>query len=205
MAILASQNGSPAGRANRVDPKTIQKSHPFFGNPIQVGCLIDFASVTTQCMGGVIIRHDEKDIGTRWLNMLGSVNLQHAKRNERDHYGTKVVGDSFHKLARFHYHMVIHQQLVGTSCSTSMPCGIAPTTKLRHSTAPLGLPGKQITSDLSTITARFRERMAFLVSFIDSSRITSPNPGSSRTAISRTASGVTSRNATPVPPVVSTR
>ena len=32
--------------------------------------------------------------------------------------------------------------------------------------------------------------------------MTSPKPGSSRTAISRTASGVTSRRATPVPPVV---
>ena len=58
--------------------------------------------------------------------------------------------------------------------------------------APLGLPGRQRTRDFSTTTARFRERMAFGVIFIDSARITSPNPGSSRMAISRTASGVTS-------------
>ena len=44
--------------------------------------------------------------------------------------------------------------------------------------------------------------MAFGVSFNDSSRMTSPKPGSSRAPISRTASGVTSRGPTPVPPVV---
>src|ERR1041384_867755 len=76
-----------------------------------------------------------------------------------------------------------NQQLVGTSCRTSTQCGIAPTTKPRHSTAPLGFPGKQITSVLSTTTARLRERMALGVSFKDSKRIASPKPGSSRKAI----------------------
>lgn len=46
--------------------------------------------------------------------------------------------------------------------------------------------------------------MALGVIFRLSMRICSPKPGSSRMAISRTASGVTSRSATPVPPVVST-
>src|SRR5437667_12181977 len=71
------------------------------------------------------------------------------------------------------------QQLVGTSCKTSTQCGIAPTTKPRHSTAPLGLPGRQITSALSTTTARLRDRIAFFVSLSDSMRMASPNPGNS--------------------------
>jgi hypothetical protein len=59
--------------------------------------------------------------------------------------------------------------------------------------APLGFPGRQMTKVFSTMAARLRERIAFLVIFMDSMRMTSPNPGSSRMAISRTASGVTSR------------
>ena len=86
-----------------------------------------------------------------------------------------------------------------------MQWGMAPSTKPRHSTAPLGLPGRQITSAESITAARLRERIALGVIFIDSIRITSPKPGNSRNAISRTASGVTSRVATPVPPVVRIR
>ena len=63
--------------------------------------------------------------------------------------------------------------------ASATPCGIAPATKPRHSTAPLGLPGSAITSDCSTTAARLRERIAFGVIFIDSARITSPKPGSS--------------------------
>ena len=48
---------------------------------------------------------------------------------------------------------------------------MAPATKPRHSTAPLGLPGSAITSELSTMAARLRERIAFGVIFIDSARM----------------------------------
>src|SRR5205807_6812051 len=63
-------------------------------------------------------------------------------------------------------------------------------TKPRHSTAPLGLPGSAITSAPSTIAAKLRERMELGVNFIDSARMTSPNPGTSRRMIARIASGV---------------
>ena len=52
------------------------------------------------------------------------------------------------------------QQLVCASRSTSMQCGTAAATKPKHSTAPLGLPGRQITSDLSTTAARLRDKIA---------------------------------------------
>ena len=61
-----------------------------------------------------------------------------------------------------------------------------------------------MTSELPTTAARLRERMALGVIFIDSARITSPKPGSSTRINPRIASGVTSRGAIPVPPVVRT-
>lgn len=87
-------------------------------------------------------------------------------------------------------------------CASATPCGMAPATKPRHSTAPLGFPGSARTRAPSTIAARLRERMELGVSFIDSARITSPNPGTSTRMIARIASGVTSRGPMPVPPVV---
>src|SRR5206468_12705361 len=71
------------------------------------------------------------------------------------------------------------QHEVGTRCASATPCGIAPWTKPRHSTAPLGFPGSAITSEESTIAARLRDKIEFGVIFIDSARITSPKPGSS--------------------------
>jgi hypothetical protein len=55
------------------------------------------------------------------------------------------------------------------------------------------------------ITATWRERIAVGTNFRLSARICSPNPGISLSATASVASGVTSRGAGPVPPVVSTR
>ena len=97
------------------------------------------------------------------------------------------------------------QQLVGTSCNTFTVCGIAPSTNPRQSTAPAGLPGRQMIKAGPTAAARHRDRMALGVKARLRIRMTSPNPGISRSAMARTASGVTSRRDTPVPPVVRTR
>jgi len=59
-----------------------------------------------------------------------------------------------------------------------------------------------MTSAASTTAAMPRERIAFGVILNDSARITSPKPGISTRMIARIASGVTSRSAMPVPPVV---
>ena len=40
-----------------------------------------------------------------------------------------------------------HQHDVGVPCASATPCGIAPCTKPRHSTAPLGFPGSAITNE----------------------------------------------------------
>src|ERR1700722_20083419 len=79
------------------------------------------------------------------------------------------------------------QQLVCASRSTSMQCGTAAATKPKHSTAPLGLPGRQMTSDLSTTAARLRDKIALWVIFMDSIRIASPKPG--RSPVAQSSSG----------------
>jgi hypothetical protein len=68
-----------------------------------------------------------------------------------------------------------------------------------------GWPGRLITSALPRITATWRDRIAVGTKARLIRRICSPKPGISLVATASVASGVTSRGAGPVPPVVSTR
>jgi hypothetical protein len=67
-----------------------------------------------------------------------------------------------------------------------------------------GLPGKLMISVEPRIPATPRESIQLTVWPLDARRIASAIPGTSRSITARVASGVTSRGATPVPPVVST-
>src|SRR5260370_12017896 len=78
-------------------------------------------------------------------------------------------------------------------------------TARRQSRMALGFPGKFTSSDLPRTPATWRERMAVGTNFSDRARICSPNPSSSLSQTASVASGVTSRRAGPVPPVVTTR
>ena len=69
----------------------------------------------------------------------------------------------------------------------------------------LGWPGRLMIRLLARTTATWRERMAVGTKRRLIWRICSPKPGSSLSATAKVASGVTSRSAGPVPPVVSTR
>jgi hypothetical protein len=68
-----------------------------------------------------------------------------------------------------------------------------------------GWPGRLITSAWPRITATWRDRIAVGTNARLMRRICSPTPGISWVATASVASGVTSRGAGPVPPVVSTR
>src|ERR1051325_1448782 len=107
--------------------------------------------------------------------------LSHARHSfwpgsERAPFGLWRAAHASADLAKLNANRMF-QHDVGVPCATATPCGIAPCTKVRHSTAPLGFPGSATTRARSTTAARLRERMAFGVIFIDSARITSPNPG----------------------------
>jgi hypothetical protein len=67
-----------------------------------------------------------------------------------------------------------------------------------------GCPGKLMIRQLLRTTASCRERIAVGTYFRLTARICSPKPGITLSATAKVASGVTSRGAGPVPPVVST-
>ena len=91
-------------------------------------------------------------------------------------------------------------KMPGTTCS---PPG--PFTPSSVSLIALGWPGRLRISALPRITPTCRDRIAVGTNFRLICRICSPNPGISLSATASVASGVTSRCAGPVPPVVSTR
>ncbi len=87
-----------------------------------------------------------------------------------------------------------------TSCS---PFG--PFSPSSVSWIDLGWPGRLMIRLLSRMTAHWRDRIAVGTKRRLICRICSPKPGISLCATASVASGVTSRGAGPVPPVVSTR
>lgn len=84
-------------------------------------------------------------------------------------------------------------------------CGIAGNTVSRHSAIAFTLPGKLMTRDFPQIPAVCLLRIAVGTCSTVAVRIRSPKPGSIFLQAFSVASGVTSRGAGPVPPVVRTR
>lgn len=74
----------------------------------------------------------------------------------------------------------------------------------RFSVAPATLPGRFTMSAVPRMAAWARESGAIEVFLSEALRINSPNPGTARSHTDIVASGVTSRGAIPVPPVVTT-
>jgi len=48
MAVFASQNHRPAGRADRIRAEAVIEAHTFFGESVEVWRLVDFTSVAAQ-------------------------------------------------------------------------------------------------------------------------------------------------------------
>ncbi len=86
-----------------------------------------------------------------------------------------------------------------------MQYGTAAKTASRHSEIAAGFPGRLTTRQAPMIPAVCRERIAVGTLPSETARICSPNPGSMQRHTDSVASGVTSRAAGPVPPVVTIR
>ena len=66
VVVLPGQNASTGRRADGVGAERVLEKSSFFGQPVEVGGGGDLgksASVGRNAMGGVIVRHDVKDIG----------------------------------------------------------------------------------------------------------------------------------------------
>jgi len=86
--------------------------------------------------------------------------------------------------------------------SRSRTWGTTSTIAFSDSTAPRGEPGRLTINTLPRVPATARESAASGVAARPARRMTSARPGISRSMTARVASGVTSRAAMPVPPVV---
>ena len=64
VAVFSGQNRGPAGCAKTISTKGVFKAHSFLCQSVDVGRFVNFASVGTDSIGGVIIGHDENDIGS---------------------------------------------------------------------------------------------------------------------------------------------
>ncbi len=95
MTVFSGQDDSPAGGADAVSAEAVLESYPFCGDAVDVGCLVDPASVTAHGMRGVIVRHDEQNVG---IFRPGFLSAQTAGNRQRGHSQT----DSLHELASFH-------------------------------------------------------------------------------------------------------
>src|SRR6202035_1631460 len=124
---------------------------------------------------------------------------------EQDRQGSHLSPSPFH--APFGRHDLTTDSFVvryGPSIK-SMQYGMAGNTASRQSRMALGLPGRLTISDLPRMPAICRDRIAVGTTFSDTARMSSPKPSSSFSHTASVASGVTSRRAGPVPPVVHTR
>lgn len=87
-------------------------------------------------------------------------------------------------------------------CSNSMTCGTSGSIIFKPWRAPRGEPGRLTMSDRFRVPATDLDNTEYFVCSSPFERISSEIPGISRCKMPRVASGVTSRKATPVPPVV---
>ena len=69
VAVLSSQNNCPTGSTNGVGDKGTVEPHSLIGNTVQIGCFVPVGSVGGNCLVGVIIGKNEKDIGSLGRNM----------------------------------------------------------------------------------------------------------------------------------------
>ena len=62
VAVLARENGGPAGAADRVANEGTIETHAGVGNTVDVRCLVDLGTVGADRLIGVIIGEDEDEV-----------------------------------------------------------------------------------------------------------------------------------------------
>ena len=64
--VFAGPDNGPTGRADGVGDEGVGKAHAFAGETVEVGRWGDFCEASAVCadgVGGVVVRHDEEDVG----------------------------------------------------------------------------------------------------------------------------------------------
>ena len=63
VVVGAGQDAGPARLAQGVGAEAVVESHPLSSDAVEVGGLVDAAAITAHGVGGVIVGHDEEDVG----------------------------------------------------------------------------------------------------------------------------------------------
>ena len=63
VAVLAGEDRRPAGAADRVDAEAVVEPHARLGQAIEVGRLVHPAAIGADGVRGVVVAHDEQDVG----------------------------------------------------------------------------------------------------------------------------------------------
>ena len=71
VAVLAGEDGGAAGRADRVGAEAVGEAHAAVGDAVDVRRLVDAAAVGGDGVGGVVVGHDEEDVGLGALPWRG--------------------------------------------------------------------------------------------------------------------------------------
>lgn len=66
VVVGAGQDGSPARRTDRIGAERCVKAHAFGRDAIQVRRVVDTAAIRRDCMGSMVITHDEDQV---WLGL----------------------------------------------------------------------------------------------------------------------------------------
>src|SRR5262249_23134844 len=69
VGIFAGEDGRPAGGADGIGDQATVEAHPLPGDAVDLRCLVDFAAVGADGVGGVIVGHDVQDV--RSLPLIG--------------------------------------------------------------------------------------------------------------------------------------
>ena len=64
VVVGAGEDGGPAGGADAVGAEAVVEAHALVGDAVEVGGAVDAAPVAAHGVGGVVVGHDEEDVGT---------------------------------------------------------------------------------------------------------------------------------------------
>lgn len=76
MVVHAGQDGCSRWRANTVGDITVIEAYPLVGDPVEVWRLVDSSSIAGYGFRGVVISHNEDNVGSLRPYISGHVGLQ---------------------------------------------------------------------------------------------------------------------------------
>ena len=87
VAVLAGQDRGAARRADRVNAEDPVKPHPVACQPVEVGRLVDLTAVRANGVRGVVVGHNEENIGA----LGGGAHTGDADPREGDHHSYEMT------------------------------------------------------------------------------------------------------------------